>query len=96
MVATLHSAVGIHKPHLPHTVPEKYFAMYPDLNAIPLPANRRVPVGLPKEAWYASGEMREYTCLHRATKPPCPSVNVLWDLSNTCRCVCCGCDICGL
>ena len=64
MVATLYSAIGIHKPHLPHTVPEKYFAMYPDLNAIPLPANRRVPVGLPKEAWYASGEMREYTCLH--------------------------------
>eukprot|EP01050_Picozoa_sp_SAG11_P017315 SAG11_NODE_2483_length_3304_cov_1.781903_2_plen_353_part_00 len=54
-------AVGVHKPHLPHIVPAKYFDLYPDVAAISLPPNPRVPSGFPAEAWFNSHEIREYT-----------------------------------
>lgn len=47
-------AVGLHKPHLPHIVPKKYFDLYP-VDRVSLPPNRRVPVGFKEENWHADG-----------------------------------------
>ena len=52
--------VGLHKPHLPHIVPQKYFDLYPDVGAISLPPNMNVPEDFPTEAWSPSGEVRSY------------------------------------
>ena len=52
--------VGLHKPHLPHIVPQKYFDLYPDVSAISLPPNMNVPNDFPTEAWSPSGEVRSY------------------------------------
>ena len=49
-------AVGLHKPHLPHIVPKKYFDMYPEEGEISLPPNMEVPTDFPAEAWSSSGE----------------------------------------
>lgn len=54
-------AIGVHKPHLPHIVPAKYFDLYPDVDKISLPPNPHVPSGFPAEAWFNSHEIREYT-----------------------------------
>ena len=53
-------SAGLHKPHLPHIVPQKYFDLYPDVGKISLPHNLEVPLNFPKEAWSPSGEMRGY------------------------------------
>jgi hypothetical protein len=52
--------VGLHKPHLPHIVPQKYFDLYPDLGQISLPPNMKVPRHFPPDAWSPSGELRSY------------------------------------
>lgn len=54
-------SVGLHKPHLPHIVPAKYFDMYP-LESISLAPNRHVPSGFAEENWHAdgNGELRSY------------------------------------
>ena len=54
-------AVGLHKPHLPHIVPKKYFELYPLAN-VSLPPNPRVPTGFLEENWHSGGsfEMQTY------------------------------------
>eukprot|EP01051_Picozoa_sp_SAG22_P002873 SAG22_NODE_133_length_18379_cov_34.571937_6_plen_205_part_00 len=52
--------VGLHKPHLPHIVPQKYFDLYPDVAKISLPPNMEVPLHFPQDAWSPSGELRSY------------------------------------
>ena len=57
-------AVGLHKPHLPHIAPKKYFDMY-DLNETSLPPNPDVPKNFPQGAWYPSDEIRTYIDAHK-------------------------------
>eukprot|EP00658_Telonema_sp_P-2_P025178 TRINITY_DN20138_c0_g1_i1.p1 TRINITY_DN20138_c0_g1~~TRINITY_DN20138_c0_g1_i1.p1 ORF type:complete len:541 (-),score=105.76 TRINITY_DN20138_c0_g1_i1:398-2020(-) len=54
-------SVGLHKPHLPHIVPKKYFDLYP-LDTVSLAPNRFVPDGFREENWHAdgNGELRSY------------------------------------
>ena len=49
-------AVGFHKPHLPHIVPQKYYDMY-ELGSISLPPNPNVPVGMKAENWRYDGNV---------------------------------------
>ena len=49
-------SVGLHKPHLPHIVPKKYFDMYP-LENVSLAPNRFVPTGFKEENWHADGNL---------------------------------------
>ena len=55
-------SVGLHKPHLPHVAPKKYFEQYP-LEGVSLAPNRYVPKGFKEENWHADGnrEILEYT-----------------------------------
>ena len=49
-VAPFFLGVGLHKPHLPWYVPQKYYDMY-TLSELPLPPNPFVPINLPFEAF---------------------------------------------
>lgn len=59
-------AVGFKRPHLPYSVPKKYWDMY-DRNTIPVPADPKFPDCTPEQAalrysWSDTrGEMRAYT-----------------------------------
>lgn len=54
-------AVGFHKPHLPHIVPQRYFNLY-DADNISVAPNKRVPDGFREENFHADGtfELVEY------------------------------------
>jgi len=52
-------AVGFHKPHLPFTVPERFYDMY-NRDDIKLPLNPYAPVNLLKYAWGWSKELLQY------------------------------------
>jgi iduronate 2-sulfatase len=60
--ATTTNACRLHKPHLPHIIPQKYFDLY-ELDAVSLPPNPAVPAGFLEENWHANGnfEMALYT-----------------------------------
>ena len=49
-VAPFFLGVGLHKPHLPWYVPQKYYDMY-TLSELHLPPNPFVPINLPFEAF---------------------------------------------
>jgi len=48
-------AVGLHKPHLPWSVPKRFFDIYPDAEEIPLAANKFPPEGMPPVAFNPTG-----------------------------------------
>ncbi|GMI33453.1 hypothetical protein TeGR_g4650, partial [Tetraparma gracilis] len=48
-------AVGLHKPHLPWSVPQRFFDLYPDASEIPLAANMYPPEGMPAVAFNPTG-----------------------------------------
>jgi iduronate 2-sulfatase len=50
----------LHKPHLPHVIPSKYFDLYP-LDNVSLPPNAAVPQGFLEENWHANGNMEIVT-----------------------------------
>jgi iduronate 2-sulfatase len=54
-------AVGLHKPHLPHIAPAKYFDLY-EVDKISLPSNasRYPPSDAPDAAWAASNGCSEF------------------------------------
>ena len=52
--------VGLIKPHLPFTFPEKFLDFYPTGYSGEEPVNPFVPAGMPNMAWQASGEIRMY------------------------------------
>ncbi|MGJ8693565.1 MAG: sulfatase [Thalassotalea sp.] len=52
-------AVGFTRPHLPFSVPKKYWNMYPE-QSITLPNNYFNPRYAPKQAIHKNGEMRMY------------------------------------
>lgn len=47
-------STGLHKPHLPHIVPKKYFDLYP-ADKVSLAPNRFVPTGFKEENFHADG-----------------------------------------
>lgn len=53
-------AVGFRRPHLPFSVPEKYWAMY-DRASLPMPDPPRAPESAPPVALHDSVELRGYT-----------------------------------
>ena len=54
-------AVGFHKPHLPHIVPQKYYDLYP-LQNVSVPPNPLPPAGFLERNWHGPGtdEIRSY------------------------------------
>lgn len=54
-------AVGYIKPHLPFSMPEKYWDLYEGTNFQPLPAGRDNLEGIPGIAFHNSEELRGYT-----------------------------------
>lgn len=52
-------AVGFHKPHLPFVASQEFFDLYP-MDSVSLPYNQQPPEGMPKVAWSAYGELRNY------------------------------------
>ena len=64
-------AVGFHKPHLPFSVPEEFFELYPK-DKIRLPDNPYAPVNMPPIAWCSYVELRSYddiAALHATGDP---------------------------
>lgn len=53
-------AVGLRRPHLPFSAPERYWAMYDDIE-MPLPLNPDAPENVPTIAMHNSAELRGYT-----------------------------------
>ena len=43
--------VGFHKPHIPWTIPTKWFARLPSIADTALPKHERPPIGMPPIAW---------------------------------------------
>eukprot|EP00039_Didymoeca_costata_P023018 m.5766 g.5766 ORF g.5766 m.5766 type:complete len:657 (+) comp3394_c0_seq1:31-2001(+) len=43
--------VGFHKPHIPWTIPTRFFQPLPSINDTILPLHERPPVGMPPIAW---------------------------------------------
>ncbi|MBN1588087.1 MAG: sulfatase [Pirellulales bacterium] len=60
--------VGYHKPHMPFTVPKKYWDMY-DRDKIPLAENDSVPAGAPSMALNTMQELRDYEDLADSPRP---------------------------
>jgi arylsulfatase A-like enzyme len=61
-------AAGFLKPHLPFVAPRKYWDLYPP-ESIKLPANRKPPTGVPKQAVHNSGELRQYSDIPKQNQP---------------------------
>jgi arylsulfatase A-like enzyme len=61
-------AVGFHKPHLPFTVPKKYWDLY-KREDIPLAKNDRVPEGAPEMAMNTLQELRDYADIADTPRP---------------------------
>ncbi len=57
-------AVGLHKPHLPHVAPKRFFDLY-DETKISLPDCPSIPVGFPTEMWFACNEALSYPDWHK-------------------------------
>lgn len=53
-------AIGFHKPHLPFSVPKKYWDLY-DRDRIPLAGHRSKIDGAPQVAYHTWGELRNYS-----------------------------------
>lgn len=53
-------ALGFHKPHLPFSVPKKYWDMY-DRNEVPLAPHREEVENAPGLAYHSWGELRNYS-----------------------------------
>ncbi|MEM8735295.1 MAG: sulfatase [Planctomycetota bacterium] len=53
-------AVGFARPHLPFSVPRKYWDLY-DPATLPMPANEELPVGSPKVAHKRGGEISNFS-----------------------------------
>ena len=53
-------AVGLHKPHLPHIAPKRFFDLY-DEGSISLPEPSHLPTGFPIQQWFACGEALSYS-----------------------------------
>lgn len=53
-------AVGFARPHLPFTVPKKYWDLY-DASALPLPSVVKNPIGAPKFSVKRDGEISQYS-----------------------------------
>jgi iduronate 2-sulfatase len=53
-------AAGFARPHLPFSVPKRYWDLY-DPTRLPMPGIERAPDGAPKEAQKRGGEIAQYT-----------------------------------
>ncbi len=67
-------AVGYHKPHMPFTVPKKYWDMY-QRDKIPLAENDFTPKGAPPMALNTTQELRDYEDIVDSPRPDQGSVN---------------------
>ena len=56
-------AIGLHKPHLPHIAPQRFFDLYTEAN-ISLPDVRTIPEGFPTKMWFACNEALSYPDWH--------------------------------
>jgi iduronate 2-sulfatase len=54
-------AVGYIKPHLPFSMPEKYWKLYENAGFMPIHFDRKNPDGMPEIAFHNSEELRGYT-----------------------------------
>lgn len=61
-------AVGFLKPHLPFTVPLRYWDLYEQEN-INLASNPLMPVGAPRQAIHSWGELRKFEGIPKAPHP---------------------------
>jgi iduronate 2-sulfatase len=61
-------AVGFLKPHLPFTVPLRYWDLY-EQEAINLASNPLMPVGAPRQAIHSWGELRKFEGIPKAPHP---------------------------
>jgi hypothetical protein len=85
--------VGLHKPHLPHVAPRRFFELY-DEAAVSLPDERAIPTGFPREMWFACNEALSYPDWHldacgaplpgtgRAAIPPRPALRNIWSIAH--------------
>jgi arylsulfatase A-like enzyme len=63
-------AVGLHRPHLPWSVPQQYFDLYNE-SELAIAAHERVPKGMPPIAWHScSREEGMGSCIPAATDEP--------------------------
>ena len=61
-------AVGFLKPHLPFTVPLRYWDLYRE-DDIDLASNPLMPVGAPRQAIHSWGELRKFEGIPKAPHP---------------------------
>ena len=63
-------AVGLHRPHLPWSVPQEFFDLY-DENSLAVAVHERVPKGMPPIAWHSCSREEDMgSCIPKATDEP--------------------------
>ena len=77
-------AVGFHKPHLPFTVPEEFFDLYPE-DKINVPDNAYAPVNMPSVAWSSYGELRSYDDIAALNATGAPNTTLPGDVVRALR-----------
>ncbi len=61
-------AVGLPKPHLPFTAPQRYWDLYSEAD-IRLPGVNQLPLNAPPEAWHHWGELRYFDNIPPSPEP---------------------------
>ena len=61
-------AVGLPKPHLPFTAPQRYWDLYSEAD-IRLPGVNQLPLNAPPEAWHQWGELRYFDNIPPSPEP---------------------------